>query len=429
MKFELLHPKDQLVMMMDRIYRYGLTTTSGGNISILDGDGDIWITPGGIDKGSLTREDIVCVKPDGSVLSKHKPSVELPFHKLVYETRPDVRCVLHAHPPALVSYSLLRKAPDTRIIANAEIVCGKVGIAGYEIPGSMKLGKNIAKEFKAGRNVVMMDNHGVVVCGNDIFEAFKRFETLEYCAKLDIKSNILGKAVPLTEDQIDIARNRRLADLSEFIPSEHGSAEREARREMADFVKRSYRQHLFTSTQGTISVRLGPDSFLITPHNVDRCYLEPEDIVRIDHGWREAGKIPSKSVLVHKSILENHPGINSVIIAHPTNVMAFGITRSEIDSRTIPESYINMRRVQTLPFGTLHRQPEKASELASLSSPVVVVENDAVLVVGSSLLKAFDTLEVADFTADTLMQSRLIGKAVPISDKEVEDIEKAFHLK
>ena len=80
MKFELLHPKDQLVMMMDRIYRYGLTTTSGGNISILDGDGDIWITPGGIDKGSLTREDIVCVKPDGTVLSKHKPSVELPFH-------------------------------------------------------------------------------------------------------------------------------------------------------------------------------------------------------------------------------------------------------------------------------------------------------------------------------------------------------------
>ena len=429
MKFEFLHPRDQLVMMMDRIYRYGLTTTSGGNISVLDSDGDVWITPGGIDKGSLAREDIVRVKPDGTVIAKHKPSVELPFHKLVYRTRPDVRCVLHAHSPALVSYSLLRKAPHTKIIANADIVCGEVGVAGYEIPGSVELGEKIAAEFAKGRNVVMMENHGVVVCGTDIFEAFKRFETLEACAKLDIRSNILGKAVELDDAQIGLARNRKLCDLSEFIPNVHGSEEREARREMAEFVRRAYRQHLFTSTQGTISVRLGEDSFLITPHNVDRCTLEPEDIVRVDHGYREAGKLASKSVLVHKAILDRHPEIRSVIIAHPTNVMAFGITRSEIDSRTIPESYINMRKVQTLPFGVLHADPERAAQTVSLSAPVTLVQNDAVLVVGENLLKAFDTLEVAEFTADTLIQSRLIGQAIPISEEEVKELERVFHLK
>ena len=185
MKFELLHPADQIVMMMQRIYGGGLTTMSGGNLSILDSDGDIWITPSGIDKGNLTRDDIMQVKPDGTIIGRHKPSVELPFHSLVYKTRPDVRAVLHAHPPALVSYSLLRKVPNTTIIPTPYIVCGKVESSAYEVPGSIKLGQNIAKVFKKGINVVMMDNHGVVVCGDTIYEAFKRFETLEYCARLN----------------------------------------------------------------------------------------------------------------------------------------------------------------------------------------------------------------------------------------------------
>ncbi|NCU26537.1 class II aldolase/adducin family protein, partial [Candidatus Nomurabacteria bacterium] len=62
MRFELLHPADRLVMMMDRIYYRGMTTTSGGNLSIRDENGDVWITPSGIDKGSLTRSDIMRIR-------------------------------------------------------------------------------------------------------------------------------------------------------------------------------------------------------------------------------------------------------------------------------------------------------------------------------------------------------------------------------
>ena len=54
MNFEYLHPADQLVMIMQRIYERGMTTMSGGNLSILDEDGSTWITPAGIDKGNLT---------------------------------------------------------------------------------------------------------------------------------------------------------------------------------------------------------------------------------------------------------------------------------------------------------------------------------------------------------------------------------------
>ena len=101
MNLNFIHPADQLVMMMNRIYSYGMTTTSGGNLSILDENGDVWITPGSIDKGSLTRKDMVCIKKDGTMEGIHKPSSEYPFHLKIYETRSDIKAVLHAHPPAL----------------------------------------------------------------------------------------------------------------------------------------------------------------------------------------------------------------------------------------------------------------------------------------------------------------------------------------
>jgi L-fuculose-phosphate aldolase len=73
-------PREELVTTMLRIYRYRMTTTSGGNLSILDPDGSIWITPARVDKGALTPGDIVRVWPDGRRDGAHPPSSELPFH-------------------------------------------------------------------------------------------------------------------------------------------------------------------------------------------------------------------------------------------------------------------------------------------------------------------------------------------------------------
>jgi L-fuculose-phosphate aldolase len=57
----LIHPRDEIMQTMSRIYGHRMTTTSGGNLSIRDGEGNIWISPARVDKGSLTRRDIVCV--------------------------------------------------------------------------------------------------------------------------------------------------------------------------------------------------------------------------------------------------------------------------------------------------------------------------------------------------------------------------------
>src|SRR3954466_9499527 len=89
----LVHPRDELVETMERIYRYKMTTTSGGNLSVRDEAEDVWITPARIDKGSLTRADIIRLGANGAVDGRHKPSSEYPFHQAIYRARPDLRAI------------------------------------------------------------------------------------------------------------------------------------------------------------------------------------------------------------------------------------------------------------------------------------------------------------------------------------------------
>lgn len=429
MDYKYLHPAEQLVMILNRIYTKQMTTTSGGNLSIMDEEGTLWVTPSGIDKGTLTVADICQIKPDGTIIGKHKPSSELPFHKSVYQVRPDVKAVLHAHPQALVSYSLVKQTPNTRIVPEPRLICGDVGFAEYDLPGSLALGQKIAKQFAKGMNAVMMENHGVVTCGKNLFEAFKVFETLERCAALNILAKELGPINVLTDTQIILHREDNISSLREFVPIIISSQEKQARKELCLLIHRAYDQDLFSSTQGTFALRLNESSFLITPYGMDRKYLEPEDIVRIDGNLREAGKHPSRAVHLARMILDQHREVNAIVIAHPTNFMAFGITRTELDPRTIPESYIMIRNLVRIPYGMSISNPQMISDLISPSTPVILAENDFVLTVGSTLIQAFDRLEVSEFTANTILHARRIGDIVKITPQEIEDLDIAFHLK
>lgn len=425
MDFELMPPRDQLVMIMERIYGYGMTTTSGGNLSIYDENGDIWITPASVDKGTLTPKDIVCVRKDGTIEGIHKPSSEYPFHLAIYKKRPDIRAILHAHPAALVSYSIVKKIPDTRVIPSAQHICGDVGYAPYAIPGSEKLGSIIAETFEKGHNIVLLENHGIVTSDENLFQAFHRFETLDFCARLMIKGSALGGVRVLTGAQLDLMKHKRHI-LPEFTPAHHSSSEKELRKRMCEFIVRAYDQQLVTSTEGTFSARLSENAFLITPYGVDRKYITPSDIVLIENGKREAGKTPSRSVSLHAKIYETHPKVGAVTIAHPPNTMAFGISEAEFDTRTIPESYIVLKTIPFLPYGTQFMDIDRVATLLSPETPVVMVENDCLITIGNDLLHAFDKLEVAEFSAKAVIAARSIGTLAPITDEQVEELEKAF---
>ncbi|MBE7048048.1 MAG: class II aldolase/adducin family protein [Ruminococcaceae bacterium] len=433
MNFDMMHPAEQIVMIMDRIYKYGMTTTSGGNLSIMDSDGDIWITPGGIDKGSLTVEDIIQIKPDGTIIGRHKPSSELPFHRALIHHRKGTKAVLHAHPPALVAFSIVRQNPKTDITTELFRLYQRGGIkmAKYEIPGSELLGDRILEVFKENINTVMLENHGVVIASDNLFDAFKIFETLEFGARLEINSRILGEPKSLTAEDYEVATNTQMPpELSDYDDHITTSYEKKERAKMCNFVKRAYQQRLFSSTQGTYSRRIAGNAFIITPFDKDRMYLEPDDIVAVNaEGMREKGKIPSRSVRLHEEIYKMHPEINSVIIAYPPNVMAFAITDHEFDSRTIPESYIMLRDIPRLLFHTAYSEPKTVANAISESTPVIMVQNSCIITTGSSMLQAYDRLEVAEFSAKALIFSKQLGDIVPISQQQVEEINESFHLK
>ena len=428
MNLDMLHPADQLVMFMERIYGYGMTTTSGGNLSILDDNGDIWITPGSIDKGSLSRRDMMCVKPDGTVIGRHKPSSEFPVHQHIYKTRPDIKAVLHAHPPALVAFSIVRKLPSTNLIPNVKFSCGEIGMAKYGLPGSQDLGDKISEEFQKGFNTVILENHGVVIGAKSMFDAFKSFETLDFSARLEIDAQSLGTPNTLTPEQIDWYKSRQYVVMDEFVEKHMSSEEKDIRRNMCKFIKRAYDQELFTSTQGTFSQRFGEDGFIITPSGMDRKYLEPEDLVKIMGNYKEMDKVPSRSVALHQEIYRQHPHVNSIIIAHPPCMMAFAVTDAPLDSRTIPESYILMRNIPKLDFGMNYLKPKETASVFKANTPIALIKNDCAIVTGDSLLNAFDRLEVAEYSARAIIAARDLGDVVAINDDEIKDIEKAFNL-
>lgn len=420
----LVHPRDEILSTMERIYRYRMTTTSGGNLSIRDGD-DVWITPARIDKGSLRRDDIVCVRRDGTTVGRHKPSSEYPFHRAIYDARPDLKAVVHAHPVALVAFSVCRRVPNTRLFHQARNICGDVGFAPYALPGSAALGQNIADVFKAGHRSVVLENHGVVVGGDDLGEAFARFETLEFTARTILKARQLGDVRYLT-DKETLLPSTKIPPLPEFTPGPACETERELRRQLCDFIRRGYQQRLLISTEGSFSARIDAESYLITPQRFDRRTIELDDLVLVRSGQRETGKLPSRAARLHGAIYAKHAAFRSIVNADPVNATAFSVTSTPLDSRTIPESYLFLKDVARIPFGLQFGDGREIADRVAPENPIALLENDGVLVCGTTVLDAFDRLEVLETTAEALIDARPLGDITPMPAAVIDELREAF---
>jgi L-fuculose-phosphate aldolase len=106
--------------------------------------------------------------------------------------------------------------------------------------------------------------------------------------------------------------------------------------------------------------------------------------------------------------------------------MAFAVTGTNFNVRTIPESWIFLQDVSTVEFGTHFCTENTIPNLVAKNNPAVIIKNDCVLVTGNSLLQTFDYLEVAEFSAKSLVLCASIGNLVPISNEQVEELREAF---
>jgi len=424
MKLLNMTPAEKIAYMMTRLYDNKLTTTSGGNLSIMDDDGVMWISPSGVDKAHLTPEDIMWITPDGVIHGKHRPSIEYPFHLAVLRSRPDLKAVFHAHPAALVAYSLERMLPQLDIMPGVSALCGKIAIAKYALPGSKKLGSLIAEKFAGGCDTVLLENHGVVLGADSLERAYMMFEALDYAARTGVATAMLHKtARELTPEQLAVKNN-----VFSYEAALEGDNETAIRAEMEAMCHRSYKTKMFTTGVGAFAKKVA-GGFIITPDDEDILRLTGDMMVRVEGDKCEAGKKPSAFARIAQQIFEAHDDIDSIAFTRAPYIMGFAVCDAEFNSHMIPEGYICLRNTTRHPYGTIEQNPAAIVDTISIKAPIAIIENDCVIVAGTSLLNAYDRMEVLEFGAESLCDiAAMNGTIVPISPEEIREIEIAFNL-
>jgi L-fuculose-phosphate aldolase len=193
-------------LMYDRSYVVG----SDGNISVRLDDGRIVGTPTMTCKGRMTEDSLAVTDAAGRPLTASKPSSELAMHLLIYNERPDVQAVCHAHPPHGTAFAVAGLAIDQPILSEVILTLGCVPLASYGTPGTGEL-SDAMRPLVKHHNALLMANHGAVAYGSDLWQAFDRLETMEHTARIAILSHILGGSKNLSSYAIEKLINVREA--------------------------------------------------------------------------------------------------------------------------------------------------------------------------------------------------------------------------
>ncbi len=194
--------RKEVARFMRRLYRQGLTTTSGGNISLKINPDLLAITPSATDKGRMKWEEIGLMTMDGKNLTPSlKPSIEHEMHLSIYRKKKEITAIVHAHPLFASAFTAMKAAIDTNLTAEARAVCGEPYLVRYALMGSGKLA-SLASEGILISEILLLENHGVLTAGNSILQAFDRLEVLENAARMTWIVNIAGNKKSLGKASI-----------------------------------------------------------------------------------------------------------------------------------------------------------------------------------------------------------------------------------
>jgi L-fuculose-phosphate aldolase len=299
-----------------------------------------------------------------------------------------------------------------------------IGYSKYAIPGSARLGENISNTFTGGCHAVFMENHGIVTTGKSLPDAFHRIENLETLASVYIESLRIGKIISLTDEDVNL--NQEHKHITSPVGKRHIISEQEQknRKTLLEIVKRAYIRKQITAVSGCFSARVNETGFMITPEGMDVNDLDSNDLVFIKDGRPEQGKIPSQFSSLHHEIYRRHKFVNSICSAHPISVMAFAITGTPLESHTIPESFLMLNEIPLISFRKRIEHPEEIASIITRQVQALLIRNDCITVTGTSPFQVFDRLEVAEFTARSILNSKPIGPIKPISDQDINDLVK-----
>ena len=196
--------KKQICDIGKRIYDRNMVAANDGNISVKLNDNEFLCTPTGVSKGFMTPEYICKVDAKGNVIQANgnfRPSSEIKMHMRVYEKRPDVGAVVHAHPNFATAFAIAGIPLTQPIMPEAVIALGCVPIAEYGTPSTVEIPDNIEK-YLPYYDAVFLENHGALTWSTDLLAAYMKMESVEFYAELLYKSKMLGGPKEFDKEQI-----------------------------------------------------------------------------------------------------------------------------------------------------------------------------------------------------------------------------------
>jgi L-fuculose-phosphate aldolase len=200
--------KQEICEIGQRIYNRGFAAANDGNITFRIGENEVLCTPTMISKGFMKPDDICSVDMQGNQLSGHrKRTSEVLLHLAIMKERPDVKSVVHCHPPHATAFAVAREPIPQCVLPEVEVFLGDVPITRYETPGGQKFAETILP-FVKNTNVIILANHGTVSYGETVERAYWWTEILDAYCRILMLARGLGKVNHFTEGE-----TRELLDL------------------------------------------------------------------------------------------------------------------------------------------------------------------------------------------------------------------------
>jgi L-fuculose-phosphate aldolase len=193
--------KQEICEIGDRIYKKGFAAANDGNISYRISDNQVVCTPTGISKGFMKPDDLCMVDMDGNQTGgRLKATSEIKLHLAIMKERPELKSVVHCHPPHATAFGIAREPIPQCVLPEVEIFLGDVPVAKYDIPGSQDFANTILPFVKKS-NVIILANHGTVSYGETVEKAYWATEILDAYCRMLILARSLGKVNYFTESE------------------------------------------------------------------------------------------------------------------------------------------------------------------------------------------------------------------------------------
>jgi len=195
--------REDIVQIGRLVFQKGWVAANDGNITIrLDAE-RILATPTGVCKGMMNVDDLIIVDMQGNKISgRAERTSEIAMHLKVYELRPEIKAVVHAHPPVATGFATAGKSLNLGLLPEVVIGLGCVPLAGYGLPGTPELTEPMLPLIPK-YDALLMANHGAVCYGEDVFKAYFRMETMEHFARITLVAELLGGAKVLPRQEVD----------------------------------------------------------------------------------------------------------------------------------------------------------------------------------------------------------------------------------